>query len=561
MLLFVAFMATWTSCSKSDDIEANDPKPVNPTPTNPTNPTDKTDPKDDPYMVVCEHVSDVSKNIASYYEQCSSINELYSHLEEMKKVEYVEDIYFSNVTMFVKIKDFGTISYSYFPNYDLSDNPGEAKETVPVYTRSSEDSYGHSSLGLENVAIINQTFLDEHRSACRDISEAMHRILSDAGFRPVEITSPTYEFFRRDFFYYDMICLIGHGSWDPVNKVHWLLTSTQISEDEYNYINKNKLYQFKGYPRDQVSVSASTEGRKNLLGFTYSKTVYYLKVSEKFIDEASDQKFKKPGSVIFFNGACQSVMGGNRDFSDANEPNFSLAEILSKKGVAFYMGYDESNDVGHVAGLSFVGRLASGMSLEMAYNTLPASYLHNKGNYFWGFNLVSYTADLLHYPTDFSSVGRTTITSPWISDIKDNSTDESISVTISATARFYLYLLKNYGELNSYYKIPTDKLKWGIEICESSDFSETSNFRRIVVPFDKISYDKSRCKYSVTLTDLDLIPGTTYYYRAFFFDGKYYNYSNYSSSDKFTTHNNQTSNSDTNTSGQGNLPNVPGSDL
>ena len=550
--LLVAFIATWTSCSKSDDIEVS----------NPTNPTDKTDPQDDPYMVVCEHVSDVSKKIVTYFEQCSSINELYSHLDEMKKVEFVEDIYFTNITMFVKIKDFGTISYSYIPNYELSESQGEARTTTPVFTRASDASYGHSSLGLENAAIINQLYLNESRAYCRDISEAIHGILSDAGFRPVEITAPTYEFFQRDLFYYDIICLIDHGGWDPANKVHWLVTSTEVkvTKEEYNYIKKNELYQFKNFPRDQVSITAISEGRKNKLGITSSRTIYYIEVSEKFI-EASGRQFKKNGSVIFFNGACQSVMGGERGFADANVPNYSLAEVLSKLGVAFYLGYDETNKVGHVADLLFIGRLASGMSLEMAYKTLPDDYLHNKGNYFWGFNSVSYKADLLPYPTDYSSVGRETITCPWINDFKDNSTDNAISITISASSRLYLHLLKNYGKLNGYYSIPTDKLSWGIEICESSDFTEKGNLKRIPVPFEYIIYDNNRCKYSVTLTDTDIKPETTYYYRAYFYDGKYYHYNNFSVSDKFTTHKNQTGSSDTNTSGQGNLPNVPGSDL
>ena len=555
MLLFVALMATWTSCSKSDDIEASDPKPVNPTPTNPTNPTDKTDPKDDPYMVVCEHVSDVSKNIVTYFEQCNSINELYSHLDEMKKVEYVEDIYFTNITMFVKIKDFGTISYSYIPNYDLSDSQGEAKTTTPVFTRASDASYGHSSLGLENAAIINQLYLNESRTNCRDVSEAIHGILSDAGFRPVEITAPTYEFFQRDIFNYDIICLIDHGGWDPENKVHWLTTSTEVNKEEYNYIQKDKLYQFKNLPRDQVSITAVTEGRKNLLSITSSRTIYYVEVSEKYI-EASERQFKKYGSVIFFNGACQSVMGGKRGYTDANKPDFSLAEILSKKGVAFYLGYDESNNVGHVADLSFIGRLASGMSLEMAYKTLLDDYLHNKGNYYWGFNSVSYKADLLPYPTDYSSIGSATITCPWINDFKDNSTDKAISFTISATSRLYLKLLKNYKKLDEKYSIPTDDFRWGIEICETSDFSTKSNLIRIQAPPENCTYINNRFNFIITLTDKDLKMETTYYYRAYFYDGKYYNYS---VSDNFTTHKNQTSS--TNTSGQGNLPNVPGSDL
>lgn len=523
----------------------------------------KFNPKDDPYMEVCEHVSNVSKEIVEYFEKCNSIDNLRIYIDEMKGIEFVEDISFSTNTMFVKIKDFGTISYSYFPY--IEENVGQEgnKYNTTSLTRALDINYGHSALGLENAAIINQVYFDESFKACRDVSEATCSILSDAGFRPVEVTSPKYEFFQRDIYNYDMIFLITHGDWDPYNKVHWILTSTETNEDEYKKIDKDKLYKYKDIPRDQVTIWAMLERRPNKVGINISKTIYYVAVSEKFID-MSEPRFRKPGSVIFFNTSCESIKGGIEYYGkDTDEKSDSFATILIEKGVGYYLGYDESNNVGHVAGLLFFGRLASGFSLERAYETLPYDKKHNEKKSL----LENYVADLLPYPTDYSSMASATITCPWLNEYKDNSSNEAISISINASSRYYDKLLKNYGSLNNYYSIPRQNLSWGFEICTSPDFALNGNLIRTEALPENCTYENNRFNYTTILTGTDLKPGTTYYYRAYFYDGKYYNYSN---SDSFTTPkignsgNTEDPNNTGNTGNTGNnaqTQDVPGSNL
>ncbi|MBR7031208.1 MAG: hypothetical protein IKI06_08250, partial [Prevotella sp.] len=149
MLLFVLAVSLWSSCSKSDDFEG--PK-EEPTPTTPTTPPDGN--KEDPFMVVCEHVCDVANKVAQYHKASKSIAEMAQHIDEIKQIEYVEDVYTTNTTMFVNIKDYGVITYSYFPK----EEPLAAKtmnkliqKKMPIATSVNEDS--HPLLELDNAVI------------------------------------------------------------------------------------------------------------------------------------------------------------------------------------------------------------------------------------------------------------------------------------------------------------------------------------------------------------------------------------------------------------------------
>ena len=74
----------------------------------------KFNPKDDPYMEICKHASEVMNTIKTdFYEKCGSIEELSEYIDEIKALDYVEDVYCTNTSMFVKIEGFRTISLSF----------------------------------------------------------------------------------------------------------------------------------------------------------------------------------------------------------------------------------------------------------------------------------------------------------------------------------------------------------------------------------------------------------------------------------------------------------------
>ena len=182
MLLFVALLATCSSCSKSDDNEIVGPTPVNPTPNTPDTPTPSE--PDDPYMTVCEHVAEVAKQVKTYFKMSDNIGELASHAEEIEKIDYVNEVYCTNSTMYVDIKDFAPIFYSFYSDTEkLPSAKKIVKNMMKKNKRAASSNDEHPLLGLESALIINQLSKDEKMVKERDIASETKKILEECGIQ------------------------------------------------------------------------------------------------------------------------------------------------------------------------------------------------------------------------------------------------------------------------------------------------------------------------------------------------------------------------------------------
>ncbi len=558
MLLFVALMATWTSCSKSDDIEANDPKPVNPTPTNPTNPTDKTDPKDDPYMVVCEHVEKVAKSVDTYYDQCHSMEELKQHLDDIKKIEYVEDIYTTETTMFVKIKDFGTIFYSFFIEpeaYDFSPNSSNAKS---IRKAPSVNISNHPSLETKSICIANAQlveYLVEGRMQDRKIlSEKTREYFEQLGYNTVLLNAPNLHFFSETMFNYDIVYLITHGVYNSQSNLHWII-GNEVSNS--NIIKADDIYKHKDYPRDQVTYSKYTYVGNKYNPFDNRTVSWYVAISENFINKSVTKKVKneKYGKTLFFNVACQSLKG-----------NDNLGNALLEKGFGAYYGYDESNYYGQRAYFYMLNKLLSGMSLENALNALPDSLKDESKAYYTAKNNPNQLPKAkLHklYNSQNEDIGNSCIARPTINKPDNLSSEKEIRYNLTGSALFYSYYFAVEGD--KWYIKQDPLFSYGFFISETSDFKDATMV--CSNNSENISYSNNTVSFNFTLLynpsspNNIIIPEKDYYVWAYIFDGKDYYLSDMKSFITPALKDSDNPNPDTNTSGQGNLPNVPGSDL
>ena len=570
MLLFVALMATWTSCSKSDDIEASDPKPVNPTPTNPTNPTDKTDPKDDPYMVVCEHVEKVAKSVDTYYDQCHSMEELKQHLDDIKKIEYVENVTIDGPMIFVEIKDYGTISYSYFLKPKLP--TAEEAKSFASYTNKiikkagSSPLASHNLLEIKSIGICFQMFNDEDWNFAVPYLEGIQKQLNSHGFRVSRIIEPTVEFFQDEIFDYDVMLILTHGGY--FKKLHWLLTSTPLSVGaNASLLQADQLYYYRigqnTIPQDQIMFHKHQEihnGKK--------QTVWHALISEKWI--ANSSKNFSGDNPIVFNGACLSMKG----IEKGDTVGYSLAKVFTSKGAAAYFGYDEETYANIYSIYSFSRGLLSGRSLESVYNHLPFSAIHNFVHRLENGTVVGpYWADLIpYYNPTINGIKESCIISPKLTKLDDNSSDTELSITLHGSSIYYDDDFSVNDNKPSYYNFATRipynaPFLYGFYLSTTKDLKDAYQVCVLNLNDDDCYYSMSTniIRFDYTLTYKPLVlgcmiaPETTYYYWAYFYDGHDYYLSDM---DSFTTGSlKDTGNSGTNTSGQGNLPNVPGSDL
>lgn len=547
-LLALAMPLALASCSSSSDSDSDDDEEWG----------EDYDPE---YVKVCEHVANAANIISDIYADCNSIGELSEFEDEIRNIRYVEDVRFSNTTMFVDIRDYGTIMYCFFPEVDIDSKEFDAQaEMIRSYAATRADDTAHPVLKLDSAVVVNQQFNDEGRQYCKDISDITKQMLSGCGIKCNQNNHPKIDFFQNEMFEYDIVFLITHGFWDDVQKIHWLLTGEKVSAEEEQKIRASQLYKYKDIPRDEVSIGTVKEwhnGKKI--------DVTYLSVSEKYID-ASQKEFNKKGKTIFFNVACQSMMGGIIEKPDWNRRSRSLAEILKNRGVGFYLGYDESNWIGQWAGLYFFGRMASGMSLRNAYESLPEKCLHNfdeddslyyyiveekrseKGHREW-------VADLLPFYSEYNTqIASSRLTGPVVEGYKDDSNDKQFSFIIQAKSPLLAELFTNYKsavEDDYINNFKYDKFRYGFEYGTTKDFSDAVKTESMAVNTPNCTLSGNKVKFSQTLTNDELKPLTTYYYRAFFYDGYDYYYSDY---DSFTTNSLPVD-------GNTQLPNVPGSDF
>ncbi|MBR5747551.1 MAG: fibronectin type III domain-containing protein [Prevotella sp.] len=525
-------------------------------------------------MEVCKHVAKVANQVKNdFFKECNNIGELASHAEEIKEMRYVKDVYFSSYTMFVDVEGYGPIFYNYLPK----DNIGEMvrseaqiqKLLKAMKTRADDETSAKYLNGYETAVVINQQF-NEDRQDSKDAAEVALRALENCGVKCTPNNAPSVEFFQNELFDYDIVLLIGHGMWDPKRELHWLSTIHEVTYEEWKDFNADDFYRYDGYSRDEVTI-----GFNQYEAFGGKKECYAnAMVSEKFINNAP-RNFKKEGKVIFFNVACQSLMGGIPLETDEDLRKYSLAKILQEKGVGFYLGFDESSHRGaQMGGMLFMGKLASGFSLRAAYETLPEYCKHNHMNdkvmvfkissvgnfvYSTGYEEImkSWVADLLPFPMYSEinvGISDNYIVSPVIENYKDESSETKLKITLNATCPFYYdkdylntlkwgyYYVDNYG---------TDGCKYGFEYGTQEDFSDAVKTKKMTINTQGCSLSENIVSYSHTLTDDQLSPNTTYYYRAYIYDGYGYNYSN---SDTFTTKDFPV---DTSTK----LPDVPGSDF
>ena len=556
----------------------------------------KYNPKDDLRKEAFDNAFEVINNITiDFFDKCNSIAELAKYLDDIKSLKYVEDAYCTNLSLFVKIKEFSTISFSYFPEEDYTTDDVFKSFTKGITATRADNNYLLPD--FSSAVVINQQFRDEKMDKSKSAAIEVNKMLNNIGVKSVINNEPTTEFFRNDLFDYDIIFLITHGGYDPIEKHHWLVTSEEVAQKDrilHNPfgLNKSPYESFKDYDIDEVSFSVQQEKRNGV-----EVDVCYTKVSEKFI---SSSKKRFTNKSIIFNTACQSLKGGNKESDvDENLRDFSLAKSFTDKGAGVYYGYDETNNQGQYGGMLFFSKITTGISLEKAYLTLPVKILNNVGTKDEDGITKNFVADLIaYYPKKDAIDEQSVITIPQLISMNNNSTNYEINYLIKAKANYNLYFLYFWDQLSWVLDTPQNKddfqqelIRYGFEISESEDFRDTKKVSSMTIgdenctlvdsnnyPFSilkeaemKVDLDKYLSylsdfpivSFSQNLTDKELKPETYYYYRAYFFDGENYYYSrpDWFNTPKIENGNTEDPKDTGDTTNNAQTQNVPGSDL
>ncbi len=450
--------------------------------------------EDDYIGIITDDLAHAINKINPCFLKCESTAELSSYIDQFLSEEYIDDVWYDETTFFVKTKDGNTFTFTYPP---LPQNETANKQESRSLSRRVQDiSEGHEHLeNMKNVYLVNQTYNDEQFDFTSDIIESMRQDFTDCGFEARIINSPSFSFFLNDIRYCDILYLQTHGCYDKEYDLHWILTGDEVYTlevdeevtddikkeiaDVYNYVVNGKRYS-----RQHVNVGCVKEKRRN--GY---KSVCYIKISELFIRDNMPPLNK----TIIFNTACQSLK------EDKVKEGKEVAKYFIEKGACCYLGYTETNNIGHYAAREFFRNLLNGKSIGKAYNNLDSKYVNNQ------------SAKLDYYPNESSNY---CIISPQTDEYENMATNNEWKIKLRGNVSLYYPMLagNTYGFCISKDKTMTNRsylppLSVGDENCPYN--AHTLIFEYPIDMNTKVEGE-------------NLKRNTTYYYCAYLNDGDNY---------------------------------------
>ena len=497
----------------------------------------------DPLLEACKKAVEVDQVVSNYCEQSHSYEELMSHSNEIEALDNVDYVFSNdNTTLYVAIKEFGTISYSYYPT-TIQSNSINVKQQMPKQIKgmiNSVSNVSHDHAIDQNDAkalLLFQMRKDESWSSYHPL---LVSFFETAGIDIKVETSINIETFRYDLFNYDYITILTHGGYEFDSKkyekdatyrgTHWLFTTEELPGNliEWGMF----LYHLrKQYDSQDVSVGYIEETRNGK-----AVMVPYLKVSDHFI-ESSENSFRHQGNAIVFNNACHSMQGPGIGIFEGDTINYNLARAFASKGAGLYIGYDQETSHSADGAIQFYSNLLSGMSVQGACNNLQNTILHDfkyndSGTNSWWADFVPY------FPS--STFENTCIIKPLI-EVEDNSDENELIVNLSSTIPAgslvfsYNYVFNEQtGKMEEYCDIDvmdlSDKIKYGFELSETEQFTDVARFGDKGVQLSEASNMKritvsQNLKYNPSQSESHIKPNTTYWARVYIYDGYGYNYS------------------------------------
>lgn len=475
---------------------------------------------------LAQDFANANNTIIPLYLECSSPAELLERLSTIANINGIENMWVDKSSLYVKIKDMEPMTFYYPPSIE----PNISDELLAQITSSSNTMSRrkvieeHHCINNPKACIVNPLYYDDMFFESKAILNILSSHFEEMGITTDIIKSPTPDFYDNDMFNYDLLFIITHGNYDYKSNKHWLFVGEELvrsladfidirKEDAKDILNTRGNYRCS---KKNIRYSWDIEKRNGI-----PVAILRTSISEDFIKYASG---RFDNNAIVFATACESLMG-----------NDNLGKIFYGKGASCYIGYNDSNTIGHYGGYFFFSNLMNGRCASSSYKSIPLGacgqdyyeykryYENGKycDNYLYTDSLAdsdsrdpnilyeidnnkyylildrSYHPRLIMIPEDASSC----ITSPKTLEI---------SAENDSTMCF-----KGQMNLLNNLKI-VDSFKYGFQWSTNPDMSEA-----IDSVADNKNYDDGShyMTWEMTLNMKKLQPNTTYYYRAYMNDG------------------------------------------
>ena len=321
---------------------------------------------------VKKNVESVANSINPIFEQCNNIEEMEAHLNQIKDIDGVEDVWRAGDDIVVQIRDWHKVYFTFpiIPQTTKAQliKTAKAINAWPIMHKAPLKSDGT----LIKVAIAFQMNGDSRFSDAKELDLELKNHFKqmgfDAHFIPDEETGEVLDidFFERRMFEYDIVFIDTHGGYSRGK--HSFFTSIQpgfwyqVGEDLEDV-----------FDIDDISYGSCRTG-EGLLDFGQFKIV-----SEDFIRK-SNYEFTGPGPHIVFSGACRTFQGTKTlTIEHKGKPqeiqgcSSSVAEVFFNKGADMCLGYNSSTSYSSEAAYDFFSNMLNGVSQEIAFFLLDTN--------------------------------------------------------------------------------------------------------------------------------------------------------------------------------------------
>ncbi len=444
-------------------------------------------------------VEQVSNTITPIFEQCSTIEEMETHIDEIKAMNCVEDVWREGSDIVVQIRDWKKVFYK----YPLVSDSDFSRMWYPL-TRNSESQLPIKNEGTPMKVGIAFQMVDDPRF---DDNEAdlikLNNRFQQLGFDSHYIDVLDFDFFNRDMFDYDILFLATHGSYSGGK--HYLCTSieTDLKQDLIWEIFNSELGSV-GIDYDDISYSFFQTG-KYMINFGT-----FIVISEDYIRK-SQYKFTGSGPHIVFNAACSSLKGGNQlkreNDGETFRGNDSMAKVFFNKGADVYFGETEDTKQSRLAGLALFYYMLDGASEECAFVSLDSEYKYES-------KYNEYKPALIDL---FNPNSKYDIKGLFLNSVQtEEKSEKEINAEYKTNGQIELK-----GKISPLLNI-NEHLTFGFRLATESDVDSSNDYETI----ESTNADFSGSVVGEVLFSViaNPEPGQTYYYRAYTYDGINYNW-------------------------------------
>lgn len=319
---------------------------------------------------MCEKTwNEVENLIGEKFLSSNSPLELEPYFSEIKKMDYVEDVFCTETSVVILLKNGNAWSWMVKDNMlvgniedddatdELNATSNATYSSLPSITGnvvSRSSILNHVSRRPDGeklkILIFDQTTLDERAGFlfAGNRLQALKEALEDKG---AEVTFKTTNYELDDLDKYDLCLLHTHGEYiNPympglnISKQHRILTSLQISK--LSYIFRYNWTTIKEMRNGELTAQ------------------HYYTLSEDDVEDNYNGKFKERGT-FFFVDACESL-----------EDNHDFAEAFINCGASGYIGYTNiiTASKSTKAAQSFFLSLLNDSTVNGAYVGIPYEY-------------------------------------------------------------------------------------------------------------------------------------------------------------------------------------------